>query len=143
MCQILERSSGERESNNCLEKKSAAPSLSFFFFLSRDQSSQHPLSRCLHFHSTRPLNKDGGEWKELLKSPHLPPGTAKEELYETKCTYSPSMSYFIFLFSEIHIHCSHDRSGKPVLFKKEFGFLFSLGQDLREDSSEVSSGKKK
>lgn len=31
MCQILERSSGERESNNCLEKKSAAPSLSFFF----------------------------------------------------------------------------------------------------------------
>lgn len=32
MCQILERSSGERESNNCLEKKSAAPSLSFFFF---------------------------------------------------------------------------------------------------------------
>lgn len=34
MCQILERSSGERESNNCLEKKSAAPSLSFFFFFS-------------------------------------------------------------------------------------------------------------
>lgn len=98
MCQILERSSGERESNNCLEKKVQPPHFPFFF-LSQDQSSQHPLSRCLHFHSTRPLNEDGGEWKELLKSPHLPPGTAEEELYETKCTYSPSMSYFIFLFS--------------------------------------------
>lgn len=95
MCQILEQSSGERESNNCLEKKVQPPH--FLFFLSRDQSSQHPLSRCLHFHSTRPLNEDGGEWKELLKSPHLPLGTAKEELYETKCTYSPSMSYFTFL----------------------------------------------
>lgn len=32
MCQILERSSGERESNNCLEKKKCSPLTFFFFF---------------------------------------------------------------------------------------------------------------
>lgn len=30
MCQILERSSGERESNNCLEKKVQPPHFLFF-----------------------------------------------------------------------------------------------------------------
>lgn len=36
MCQILERSSGERESNNCLEKKKVQPPHFFFFFFSAE-----------------------------------------------------------------------------------------------------------
>lgn len=37
MCQILERSSGERESNNCLEKKKVQPPhFLFFFFFSAE-----------------------------------------------------------------------------------------------------------
>lgn len=36
MCQILERSSGERESNNCLEKKKVQPPHFLFFFFSAE-----------------------------------------------------------------------------------------------------------
>lgn len=49
-----------------------------------------------------------------------------EELYATKCTYSPCKRYFTFLLPLIHIHASHDSCGKLFLAQKDFGLSHFL-----------------